>query len=178
MTATDSFLKSVVPEIEASPAYKADGMIAITFNNAPQTGPNADSSGYQDPTYPNLPSSNASTGTTGATGATGTTGPAGTTGTTGATGATGATGPTGTTGATGPGSLGPGQTTPTGGGGQVGLLLLSQYVKAGTLDVTDFFNHFSLLASIENLFGLKRLGYASGAAVPVFGTAVYTNYFG
>jgi hypothetical protein len=60
----------------------------------------------------------------------------------------------------------------------VGLLLLSRYVKPGTLEVFDYFNHFSLLASIEDLFGLKRLGYASQRLLPVFGAAVYTAYSG
>jgi len=39
LTPADAFLRSVVPEIEASAAYKADGLIAITFDQAPQTGP-------------------------------------------------------------------------------------------------------------------------------------------
>ena len=33
--------QTVVPEIEASDAYKVGGMIAITFAQAPQTGPDA-----------------------------------------------------------------------------------------------------------------------------------------
>ncbi len=52
------------PEIEASPAYKAGGLIAITFDQAPQSGPDADSSGCCDnPTYPNLPSTSTPSGT-------------------------------------------------------------------------------------------------------------------
>ena len=39
LAATDEFLKTVVPEITASAAYKADGLIAITFDQASQTGP-------------------------------------------------------------------------------------------------------------------------------------------
>ena len=35
---SDAFLKTVIPEIEASPAYKHDGMIVVTFDQAPQTG--------------------------------------------------------------------------------------------------------------------------------------------
>ncbi len=74
---SDVFLKKVIPEIEASPAYKHDGMIVVTFDQAPQTGPNADSSSCCDqPTFPNL-SGSTGTSTTG-TGTTGTT----TTGTT------------------------------------------------------------------------------------------------
>ena len=75
-------------------------------------------------------------------------------------------------------SLGGGVTNPTGGGGQVGLLLISPFVKTGTFDTTDYFNHFSLLASIEQLLGLTPLGYADDPGLPVFGTAVYSNYHG
>jgi phosphatidylinositol-3-phosphatase len=77
-------------------------------------------------------------------------------------------------------SLGPNYcpAPPTGGGGQVGLLLISQYVKPTTLEVTDYYNHFSLLASIEEMFGLQRLAYASVPGLPVFGPAVFNNYAG
>jgi hypothetical protein len=45
------------------------------------------------------------------------------------------------------------------GGGRIGALVLSRYVAPGT--VSDHaYNHYSLLASIEDLFGLPRLGYA------------------
>jgi hypothetical protein len=50
------------------------------------------------------------------------------------------------------------------GGGQVGALLLSPFVKAGTTS-QDPYNHFSLLRTIEDLFGLKHLGYAADAHV-------------
>lgn len=75
-------------------------------------------------------------------------------------------------------SLGAGATTPTGGGGQVGLLLISPFVKPASIDLVDYFNHFSLLASIENLFGLKPLGYADAPGLPVFGLGVFNNYAG
>jgi hypothetical protein len=77
-----------------------------------------------------------------------------------------------------PTSLGTGETTPTGGGGQVGLLLISRYVKPGSIDLVDYFNHFSLLASIENLFGTHRLGYAGIRGLPVFGLGVFNAYAG
>ena len=84
--------------------------------------------------------------------------------------------PTDTT--TPPVSLGVGETTPTGGGGQVGLLVISQYVKRNSTDVVDYFNHFSLLATLENMFGLHRLGYAGVPSLPVFGSGVFNNYLG
>jgi hypothetical protein len=223
MTAADDFLKSVVPKIERSPAYKADGLIVVTFDQAPQTGPNADqSSCCNNPTYPNLPppppTAGATTTTTGTSTSTTTNTAPATTGTTTTTQTstsptTTLTTPTGTsptnplttpapapgtspTGplttptsstttttpttptTTSPASLGSGQTNPTGGGGQVGLLLISRYVKPGVPDVIDYFNHYSLLASIESLLGLKRLGYASDPALPVFGSSVFTNFTG
>lgn len=55
LAASDAFLKTVVPEIEKSPAYRADGMIVITFDQAPQSGATADSSSCCDqPAFPNL----------------------------------------------------------------------------------------------------------------------------
>jgi len=55
----------------------------------------------------------------------------------------------------------------------VGLLLISPYVKPGSVDDIDYFNHFSLLASIEDIFGLAKLGYASDPALPVFDASVF-----
>jgi hypothetical protein len=66
--------------------------------------------------------------------------------------------------------------SPTGGGGQVGLLLISRYVKPDSTDTLDYFNHFSLLGSIEDLFGLKHLGYAKDPALPLFYGSVYNAY--
>jgi hypothetical protein len=46
------------------------------------------------------------------------------------------------------------------GGGTVGALLLSRYVRGGTT-APQHFNHFSLLRTIEDVFGLAHLGYAA-----------------
>jgi hypothetical protein len=133
MGPADSFLQSVVPEIESSAAYKANGLIAITFDNAPQTGTGKDSSSCcNNPLYPNL--GNSGTSTTGTTG------------------------------------------TPPG-GGQVGMLLLSPYVLPGQ-DPIDDFNHFSLLASLEGMFGFSSLGYAGELGLPTFLPGDFRNYFG
>ena len=119
--------------------------------------------------FPNLPAG--ATGTTGTTtGATGSTGATGTTAPTTPTGATGTTAPTGPTGASG--EAGASTATATG-GGKVGLLLISQYVKPGSSDVTGEYNHFSLLASIENLFGVTHLGYAGAVGLLTFDQSVY-----
>jgi hypothetical protein len=50
------------------------------------------------------------------------------------------------------------------GGGQVGALLLSPYVKGGVLNQEPY-DHFSLLRTVEDIFGVKPLGYAAGAHV-------------
>jgi hypothetical protein len=69
----------------------------------------------------------------------------------------------------GPGSPSPGITGP--GGGRVGAVLLSPFIKPATVSTTPY-NHYSSLASWESLLGLPRLAYA--ASVPsVFGTDVF-----
>jgi phosphatidylinositol-3-phosphatase len=162
LAATDSFLSTVVPEIESSPAYTTGGLIAITFDQAPQSGPDADTSGCcVTSAFPNLP--------TGAPSATSTTGEAGATSTTVAPAATGTTGEAGAT------STGSASTTPTG-GGRVGLLLISRYAKPGSISVTGEYDDFSLLASIEDLFGLSHLGYAGSEGLLTFNKSVYNAH--
>lgn len=46
--------------------------------------------------------------------------------------------------------------------------MISPYVQPGKQDTIDVYNHFSLLASIEDLFGLSALGYAADPQVPTF----------
>jgi hypothetical protein len=60
----------------------------------------------------------------------------------------------------------------TGGGGRVGALLLSPLVEAGTSSET-YFNHFSLLVTIEELFGLERIGYAAEPALVGFDETIF-----
>jgi hypothetical protein len=67
---------------------------------------------------------------------------------------------------------------PTGGGGQVGLLLISSYVKANTTNTLGTYNHYSLLKSIEDLFSLQATGYAGTPTLPVFDKTVYTAFTG
>jgi hypothetical protein len=59
------------------------------------------------------------------------------------------------------------------GGGVVGAVLLSRYIKAGTSTQTAY-NHYSMLGSVEDLFGLGRIAYSQG--VNTFGSDVYTNF--
>jgi hypothetical protein len=65
-----------------------------------------------------------------------------------------------------------GPVKPTGGGGRVGLLLISPFVEPGTTSET-YFNHFSLLATIEELFGLEKIGYAAEPAITGFDESTF-----
>jgi len=60
-----------------------------------------------------------------------------------------------------------------GGGGRVGLLLVSQRVKPGSEDDVGSYTHYSLLRAIEDLFGLDHLGHAADATTSGFDKAVY-----
>ncbi|MFZ0042182.1 MAG: alkaline phosphatase family protein [Solirubrobacteraceae bacterium] len=197
VASADSFLRTTVAEITSSAAYQAGGLIVITFDQAPQSGQDADSSSCcATPRYPNLPvassaSVSPSTPTT-TTAATTTTAPATKTSTTSTTTAETTASPpapttsttttpastpttTSTTTTTPAANLGTSQggTTSTGGGGQVGLLMISPWVKAGTTDVIDDYNHFSLLESIEDIFDLKHLGYAKASGLPAFDASTF-----
>jgi hypothetical protein len=61
------------------------------------------------------------------------------------------------------------------GGGEVGALLLSSFVKPHTTDQEPY-NHFSLLRTVEDLFGLKHLGYAGSSGVNPFEPTVFSDY--
>jgi len=60
------------------------------------------------------------------------------------------------------------------GGGRVGALVLSPFTKGGTWSTTPY-NHYSLLASIEDTFGLPYLGYAEAPGLNRFGLDVYNG---
>jgi hypothetical protein len=120
----NAFLKQVVPEITGSKAYRENGLLVITVDQAPSSGAFADSSSCcGQPLFPNAPAKTL----------------------------------------TGAAS----------GGGAVGALLLSPYVKAGTTSQEPY-NHFSLLRTIEDLFRLPHLGYAGLSAVKSFEAAMFT----
>lgn len=53
--------------------------------------------------------------------------------------------------------------------------MISSYVKAGTVDLIDYYNHYALLALIENLFGVKHLGYAGNPALPAFDASIFNG---
>jgi hypothetical protein len=124
----DEFLSAWVPRIMASPAYRENGLIIITFDEAGNDQDAAaccgekDSLGYDDPSHPN---SNE------------------------------------------PGLWGPG-------GGRVGAVALSPFIKPGTTSTTDY-NHYSLLKTVERIFGLRLLGDARQPQVKAFGPDVFTR---
>ena len=116
LEAVNAWLKTWIPQIRRSPAFKADGMIVITADESDD-------------------SARACCGET-----------------------------------AGPNAARPGITGP--GGGRIGALVLSPYAGRGTVSRRGY-DHYSLLASIEDLFGLPRLGYAR--QVPyAFGPDVFT----
>lgn len=129
--ASEELLQRLVPAIEASPAYKEGGLIAITSAQARQTGTTPDlSSCCVAPQYPNVPLEAAPEATTG-------------------------------------------PVKPSGGGGRVGLLLLSPFVAPGRVNETGYYNHYSLLLSLSELFELEPAGYAAEIALTPFDASVY-----
>ncbi len=132
LAAAQPFLETVVPEIEASDAYKKGGLIAITFAQAPQAAPQPDTSACcSTPEYPSLPP---------------------------------------------PATPPPATDSPvkaTGGGGRVGMLLLSPFVEPNSSNETGYYNHFSFLLSVEELLGVAPLGYAAEAGLTGFDGSVY-----
>jgi phosphatidylinositol-3-phosphatase len=72
---------------------------------------------------------------------------------------------------TGPNTITPGLTGP--GGGRIGAVLLSPFIKPGTVSNTPY-NHYATLRSIEDIFGLSYLGYAGASGLQSFGSDVFT----
>ena len=121
LVAADAWLKTWIPKILASPAFKRDGMLVVTFDEAEAQGSSADASSCCGE------------------------------------------GP-------GPNSPLPGITGL--GGGRVGAVVLSRWTRPGFVNATPY-NHYSLLRSIEDLFGLSHLGYANSPDVHSFGFDVF-----
>ncbi len=72
----------------------------------------------------------------------------------------------------GPNSPSPGINGP--GGGDVGAVLLSPCIAPGTVSSTPY-NHYTLLRSTEDIFGLPHLGYAGLPGETSFGSDVFTQ---
>ena len=58
------------------------------------------------------------------------------------------------------------------GGGRIGALVLSALTKPDTTNPTPY-NHYSLLCSMENVWGLGHLGFAGAPGLSCFGKDVY-----
>jgi phosphatidylinositol-3-phosphatase len=60
------------------------------------------------------------------------------------------------------------------GGGRTGAVFLSPFITPGSTTTTAY-NHYSLLRSVEDLFGLAHLGYAGQDGLTPFGADVFTR---
>jgi hypothetical protein len=117
LISADAFLRAWVPKILASPAFREDGLLVVTFDE----GTAGDACCGEQPLPDGPP----------------------------------------------PGRFGPG-------GGRTGAVLVPPFIAPGTTSAQDY-NHYSLLRSIEDLFGLSHLGYAAAADLPAFGKDVYAS---
>jgi hypothetical protein len=106
LTQVNTFLSTLVPELQASPAYQRDGLIAIVFDES-EGGDTAACCGGQA------------------------------------------------------------------GGGRTGAVFLSPFIKPGTATDASY-NHYSLLRTIEDVFGLSHLGLAAQAGLAPLGSDVFT----
>lgn len=60
------------------------------------------------------------------------------------------------------------------GGGRTGAVALSPVIAPGTVSTVPY-NHYSLLRTLEDIFGVKHLGYAAQPGLRPFGSDVYTR---
>ena len=58
------------------------------------------------------------------------------------------------------------------GGGRTGTILVSPFIKPGTVSTVEY-NHYSTLRTIEDYFGLSHLGYAAYPGTADFGPDVF-----
>ncbi|MDE2448596.1 MAG: phosphoesterase [Gammaproteobacteria bacterium] len=61
------------------------------------------------------------------------------------------------------------------GGGRVGAVVLSPFIRPGTVSTVPY-NHYALLRTIEDIFGLRHLGYAAEPGLRPFGADVFTRH--
>jgi hypothetical protein len=116
LISADEFLRVWVPRILASPAFRQDGLLIITFDEGTDALACCDEQGL--------------------------------------------------TGGPAPGQFGPG-------GGRIGAVLLSPFIAPGTMSPTPY-NHYSLMRTVEDFFGLPHLGLAGAPRLQTFGTDVFT----
>ena len=124
----NTFLETWVPKILDAPAFKKNGLLLITFDEAEASGTLEDDTACCDEP-PSISASGTQTGM--------------------------------------PGVGGPG-------GGRIGMLAISPFIAPGSTTATPY-NHFSMLRSLEDIFGLPHLGEAAAAGLAAFGPDVYTK---
>jgi hypothetical protein len=117
LRSANDFLNQWIPQIVSSPAFQADGVLMVTFD---ESGSGAEACCAERAA--NTPNA--------------------------------------------------GGNTPGPGGGRVGAVLLSRYIAPGTRSQTPY-NHYSLLRSIEDIFGVSHLGYAAQDGLVPFGADVF-----
>jgi hypothetical protein len=163
LTSADAFLQTWVPMITSSPAFKQDGLLIINFDES-SYGPSALDTTTSPPSLtlafvgstccseqpgPNLAAFPQTTNAI----------------------------------ATEPGSLLGLASVPlvslnlvkqNYGGDQTGAVMISPFIKPGTVSTVPY-NHYSMLKSIEDIFGLSHLGYAGQAGLQSLGTDVLSN---
>ena len=60
------------------------------------------------------------------------------------------------------------------GGGRIGAVMVSPFIKAGTVS-NEPYNHYSLLRTVEDIYGLAHLGYAAEPELKPIGADVFTQ---
>ena len=124
LVSADAWLREWVPRITRSAAFKKDGLLLITFDEAESEGATADASACcNEAQFPNTPNN--------------------------------------------------GGPVPGSGGGRVGAVALSPFIRPGTV-TSQPYNHFSALRTFEELLGLPYLGYAGSPNPGSFGADVFT----
>jgi hypothetical protein len=58
------------------------------------------------------------------------------------------------------------------GGGRTGTILVSPFIKPGTMTATNY-NHYGALRSVEDEFGFAHLGFAADPMIAPFGTDIF-----
>jgi phosphatidylinositol-3-phosphatase len=141
LISADKFLKDNVPRILASPAFRRDGLLIVTFDEADLDEADADNfrACCHERRGPNINP--------------------------------GATvvyyDPPGQDPDKGPGIS-------SSGGGRIGAILVSPFIRPGTLSNVPY-NHYSLLRSIEDFFGVGHLGYAAQKGLKPFGNEIFNQ---
>ena len=115
----NDFLKEWVPKILASPGYKDNGLLVISFDEAED-----DSSACCNERASNTPNA--------------------------------------------------GGPEPGAGGGKIGAVLVSPFIKPGTVDDTPY-NHYSFLRTTEDIFGVPHLGYAGAEGLVPIGDKTFNQ---